>query len=139
MKTLTIPLLDAVPDSENSREFHTGMVARMEQSYFKYGAVADAVGKHDFIASLKVRLQRYEETGNTEWLMDVASYAMMEFMHPQHDAAHFRATDSDESPGNFIIATGELAQTANTIAQENIRLGGSALVTSGGFYQREGD
>ena len=87
-----------VPQSEYSQAFHQGMVDRMGMSFFKYGAVADA--KHlDIISSLKARLERYERDGNTEWLMDVANFAMIEFMHPRHAKAHFRATDGRESPG----------------------------------------
>jgi len=33
---------------------------------------------------------------------------MIEFMYPQHPDAHFRATDSDESPGIVGITINEL-------------------------------
>jgi hypothetical protein len=32
-------------------------------------------------------------------VIDLANYAMIEFMHPRHPEAHFRATESRESPG----------------------------------------
>lgn len=51
------------------------------------------------IDSAEERLRLYRETGNTEWLVDLANFAMIEFMHPSHPQAHFRATGSDESPG----------------------------------------
>lgn len=90
----------SVPESENSQPFHQGMVDRMGVSFCKYGAVRDAYPHRvDAIESLKKRLERYERDGNTEWLMDVANFAMIEFMHPKHPEAHFRATDSKESPG----------------------------------------
>jgi len=111
----------------------------MAVSFCKYGPVAEAYpAKVDAIASLKQRLERYEETGNTEWLMDVSNFAMIEWMHPRHRAAHFRATDSDESPGRQLVAGG-VSQTANTVGRENVRLGGSNLRTAGGFYKSEGD
>lgn len=88
------------PSSEFSEEFVQGMLNRMAVSYAKYGAVADAYpSRVDAIASLKARLDRYDRDGNTEWLMDVANFAMIEFMRPRHPEAHFRATDSRESPG----------------------------------------
>ena len=91
---------DNVPLSEFSGEFVQGMADRMAVSFCKYGRVAEAYpSRVDAIASLRKRLERYEETGNTEWLMDVANFAMIEFMRPRHPKAHFRPTDSKESPG----------------------------------------
>lgn len=96
----------SVPASEFSEPFVKGMKDRMAVSYFKYGKVADAYPhKVNAIESLHKRLDRYLETGNTEWLMDVANFAMIEFMHPAHPEAHFRATDSNESPGRAAYDT----------------------------------
>jgi hypothetical protein len=87
-------------ESEVSKPFMQGMADRMGMSYYKYGPVANAYPDMvDAIASLKMRLALYVETGNTEHLMDVANYAMIEFMHPSHPKAHFKATDSSNSPG----------------------------------------
>jgi hypothetical protein len=81
------------------------MIDRMAVSYHKYGAVADGYpDRVDAMASLKLRLDRYAETGNTEFLIDAANFAMIEFMHPRHPAAHFRPTDSDESPGRLTTS-----------------------------------
>lgn len=89
-----------MPASEVSPTFLQGMVSRMGVSFHKYGKVKDAYPKKvDAIASLKVRLDKYVEDGNTEWLMDVANFAMIEFMHPAHPTAHFTPQDSDTSPG----------------------------------------
>ena len=69
-------------------------------SFCKYGPIAEGYQDNvDAIASLKVRLEKYEETGNTEFLTDVGNFAMIEVMLPRHPEAYFRATDSDESPG----------------------------------------
>ena len=85
-----------VPTSEFSNTFVQGMYDRMAMSYFKYGKVADAYPKViDAIASLKKRLENYETDGNTEWLMDVANFAMIESMRPKHSKAHFKGTDGD--------------------------------------------
>jgi hypothetical protein len=105
---IEINLTQGVPSSEFSQEFVQGMANRMSLSFLKYGRVMDAIGKVDEIASLEKRLQKYKETGNTEWLMDVANFAMIEFMHK--GASAFRATDSHESPG--------LARTDGGKAQE---------------------
>lgn len=84
---------------EYSEEFWAKMKNRMEVSYHKYGPVRDSQFTHQSIADLKKRIQMYEETGNTEWLVDGANFCMIEFMFPSHPKAHFRATDSQESPG----------------------------------------
>lgn len=92
-----------VPASEFSAEFVDYMRNRMEVSYHKYGAVKDAYPhKVDAVASLKDRLEKYAETGNTEWLVDAANFAMIEFMHPRHAHAHFQGTDDDASPGRIV-------------------------------------
>jgi hypothetical protein len=97
---LKIKLPGFVPDSEFSEPFAQGMADRMAVSYAKYGPVAKAYPERvDAITSLKLRLERYEQDGNTEWLMDVGNFAMIEFMHPRHPKAHYRPTDSKESPG----------------------------------------
>jgi hypothetical protein len=76
------------------------MADRMSVSYHKYGDFRLAYPRDvDAIACLRQRLARYEETGNTEWLMDVANFAMIEFEAPRHPQAHYRPTDSSESPG----------------------------------------
>lgn len=95
-----IEIESGVPESEFDLTFLKGMLDRMGVSFFKYGALKDAY-PHDLdaIASLKVRLSRYEEDGNTEWLMDVANFAMIEFMRPRNPNAHYDPQDSDTSPG----------------------------------------
>lgn len=100
--------------TEFSEEFAQGMKNRMEVSYHKYGPLADAYPhKVDAIGSLSERLHKYAETGNTEWLIDVANFAMIEFMHPRHPQAHFKGTDDDASPGRRNAKTGVLDKRDN--------------------------
>lgn len=92
--------MPVMPKTEFSEDFVSGMKDRVAVSYHKYGPVSEAVAHGaNFVEALQTRLDKYRDTGNTEWLMDVANYAMFEFMYPSHKSAHFRATDSDESPG----------------------------------------
>lgn len=83
-----------------SYKFSELMEARMRTSHYKYG---DLDKSYPFpanaMASLEVRLQLYRDTGNVEWLIDVANFAMIEALYPAHPNAHFRPTSSDESPG----------------------------------------
>ena len=88
------------PASEFSVPFVQGMADRMSTSYYKYGEVSKAYPrKVDAIGSLLIRLEKYRNTGNTEFLLDVANFAMIEFMYPRLTNAHFKPTDSSESPG----------------------------------------
>lgn len=87
---------------EVDEKFIEYMRNRMYVSFHKYGPVREAYPhKADALQSLSLRLQRYMETGNTEFLVDAANFCMIEFMCPSHPLAHFRATDSDESPGRI--------------------------------------
>jgi hypothetical protein len=130
---------EAVPESDFSVPYVQCMVDRMNMSYFKYGLVSEAYpAKVDAIASLKKRLDKYEETGNTEWLVDAGNFAMIEYMHPRHPKAHFKSTDSDESPGRKWNSGAETADS-NTVSRENVRRGGNSMHTGGGFYKNGGD
>lgn len=51
------------------------------------------------IKCIKERLELYEETHNTEYLVDVANFAMLEFMFPSFKDSSYIPTDSDKSPG----------------------------------------
>ncbi len=95
-----------------SFEFDKLRQNRMVMSHYKYGWVSETYGERlaDAIKSLEKRLELYKETGNTEFLLDVANFAMIERMYPQHINAHFRATDSDESPGLVGISSKELME-----------------------------
>ena len=97
---IEIKTLPNVPKTEFSQEFAQGCYDRMAMSYCKYGPLAEGFPHRvDAIGTLRDKLDKYERTGNTEWLMDVANYAMIEFLRPRHPEAHFRATDSKESNG----------------------------------------
>lgn len=76
------------------------MANRMAVSEHKYGKI-ETVYPHDkqAVNNIAVRVALYHETGNTEWLLDAANYCLIEMLAPSHPDAHFRATDSDESPG----------------------------------------
>jgi len=41
-------------------------------------------------------------------LADVANFAMIEFMYPQHPNAYFKPTDSNESPGLVGMSENEI-------------------------------
>lgn len=86
---------------EYSEKFDQLRKNRVETSYFKYGPAKDnfSTGNVKAIHSMERCIRKYQETGNTEFLLDGANYLMFEFMYPLHPKAHFRATSSEESAG----------------------------------------
>jgi hypothetical protein len=64
----------------------------------RYGPSRKAAPHYDYVKNAIVRLREYERTGNTEFLVDAANFALLEYACPSHPDAHFRATDHDESP-----------------------------------------
>ena len=85
--------------TEYSECFDTLRKDRMVISFYKYGPVKINYKQSliDSIKSLEKRLQMYKDTGNTEFLCDIANFAMIEFMHPQHKLAHFHPLDDGKS------------------------------------------
>ena len=113
-----IDIVIAGPPSEISQQFLQGMVNRMMVSFYKYGPVADAYpNKVNALASLQQRLDKYKKTGNTEFLIDAANFAMIESMYPSLPNAFFKGTDSDQSPGR-ITKNGEITDVANRNIRE---------------------
>lgn len=93
-----------VPESEFSERFVKLMRNRMHVSFFKYGPIALAYPpKVDALKCLADRIVKYMETSNTEYLVDAANFAMIEFMHPSKLDAHFTATDDSGSPGRIDV------------------------------------
>lgn len=102
--------------TEYSEEFDELRKNRMVMSHFKYGHIKENAENRyvDIIATLEKRLQAYKDTGNTEYLADIANFAMIEFMYPQHPKAHFKATDSHESPGIVGMSMNEIQRFLET-------------------------
>lgn len=86
------------------------MKNRVQMSHYKYGSVSKNYrqGNIDALASMGLRIEKYKETGNTEFLVDAANFLMFEFMFPQIPGARFEGTDSDKSPGIVGISEKEM-------------------------------
>lgn len=83
--------------TEYSEKFDEIRKSMMVVSYYKYGPLKDNYGKYkcmDAIANIRKRLDEYEKTGNTEFLCDVANFAMIEHMFPSIPGAKYTPTDS---------------------------------------------
>ncbi len=95
---------------EYSEAFDNLRKNRVKTSFYKYSSAAENFGNGyvQAIPTLERCLEKYKETGNTEYLCDLANYAMFEFMYPQHSKAHFRATESEESAGIVGLSVWEV-------------------------------
>lgn len=82
----------AILKTEYSTAFDEHRKKAMINSFYKYGPAKKNYGEYkcmDAIKNLEIRLQKYKETGNTEYLVDVANFAMLEFMHPSTPGAKY--------------------------------------------------
>lgn len=90
---------DEVLKTEYSEKFDEIRKNMMIMSYYKYGPLKDNYKTYkcmNAIENLKIRLQKYLDTGNTEYLADVANFAMLEFMNPQVEGAYYKPTDNPD-------------------------------------------
>ena len=87
---------------EYSTEFDKLRQNRVQQSYYKYGPARKnfGEGRVDAIGSLELCLDKFKKTGNTEYLCDVANYAMFRFMYPM-PGEFFKTTSDEESAGTI--------------------------------------
>lgn len=104
------------PSTQFDVPFLQGMLDRMAMSYFKYGNMRDPgwAKRTDMIANMGARVDKYLDTKNREFLMDVANFAMIEFVNPSMSNTFFKATDGDESPGVVNVETGEFTQNLHS-------------------------
>lgn len=85
------------PLNQFSQKFIQGMLNRVAVGYRRFGDLHASTakdGKKRVISSLA----HYKRSHNTEFLIDVANYAMIEFMRPFDSKAHYAPSDSDPSP-----------------------------------------
>lgn len=93
----SLPSLERLRESEWSPRFEELMRNRLLMGAFRYGLLnAPGKKKWDRMARIHEEVQLYQETGNLEYLVDVANYCLLEFEESTHPNKHFRAAD-DES------------------------------------------
>lgn len=83
-----------------SEEFVNKMRNAIETSHYKYGWMSKTYPElAQAVKCIQERLDLYNETHNTEYLVDIANFAMIEYKHPSYEDAKYTPTDSNESPG----------------------------------------
>lgn len=91
-----LPDLDVLRQTEFNHRFVSLMQNRLIMGAFRYGRFSPIKADYDLLGGIAKKLRDYGETGNTEALVDVANYALLEFSFPHHPEAHFRAMDDHE-------------------------------------------
>jgi len=88
------PSLAELRRREWSPEFEALMRARLLQGGYRYGWLnAPDKPPYDRVAAIIKRAKEYQESGNTELLVDIANCALLEFAEGAHPKKHFESVD----------------------------------------------
>jgi len=79
-------------ESQWSSEFEQFQRNRLIFGAHRYG-MEFGNASYDYVGALRTRLREYEETGNLEFLVDVANYAMLEFVVGRRRGKEMRPVD----------------------------------------------
>ena len=83
-----------------SQPFVEKMKNAIEMSHYKYGWANKTYPElAQAYKCIRERLDLYEKTHNKECLVDVANFAMLEYLYPALQDSKYEPTDSDKSPG----------------------------------------
>ncbi len=89
--------LEELRRTEWSPEFEQLMRNRLIMGAWRYHRLHDRRRPaYDCVGSIIKRLARYQETGNTEHLVDCANLCLVEFVAGRHPNKHFSASDDAE-------------------------------------------
>lgn len=103
-------LYNRILKGDYSEKFDEIRKASVITSHYKYGPAENNFGINggvDAIKTLEMCLDKFKETKNTEYLVDVANYAMFRFMFPK-DGEFYKPTDSSQSAGISGISQKEM-------------------------------
>lgn len=96
---VTLAEIDANVKAKWCPKFFKLMKNRLAMGYLRYEAnnpAKKAGKKYDFVGAIEKKLELYKESGNTEYMVDIGNYAMLEFKKPSHPKGHFFAGDAIE-------------------------------------------
>lgn len=93
-KFVTLPELEAeIKRTTWDETFLKYMFNRLIMGRLRYGPKSPNAPAYDYAKSIAGKIRLYMETGNTEYLVDIGNYAMLEFRFGAHPNKHFSATD----------------------------------------------
>lgn len=83
--------------SEWNKEFEQLMRNRLVMGALRYGKIYQQnKPKYNRTDSMVSRINKYVESGNKEYLVDVANLCLLEFTECYHPKAHFNSIDDGE-------------------------------------------
>jgi hypothetical protein len=89
-----IASLEELQRTEWDPQFEKMMRARLIFGSIRYGRLNErGKKKRDRCRSIRDRLKFFEDTGNGEWLVDVANMALLMFAERQHPNFHIKCVD----------------------------------------------
>ena len=89
--------LEELKQTEWSVDFETLMRNRLIMGALRYGRIgAKNKPKYDRVSSMIKRLTKFQESGNKEFLVDVANLCLLEFVECNHPNQHFNSIDDGE-------------------------------------------
>ncbi len=91
-----------IGDSRLDARFIELMKTRLMVGHFRYGLKVGQGMRYDTVGAILARAALYQETGNTEYLVDLANFCMLEFQHPSHRNTHFEAGDDNHEHAKEI-------------------------------------
>lgn len=86
------------------RDFSDGFVNKMkntiEMSHYKYGWASETYPRlAQCYKCIQQRLEYYEKTHNKDYLIDIANFAMLEFLYPSFSDSKYTPDESDSTIG----------------------------------------
>lgn len=99
--------LKKLEQTEWDAEFERLMRNRMLMGALRYATMSKKGvmaknGKHwELLKPIMSKLRAYEETGNSEYLVDIANYCMLAFRFDPHPKKHFHALDDHSDHCQF--------------------------------------
>jgi hypothetical protein len=94
-----MPDMETLRRTEWSKEFEELCKNRMIMGSFRYERMEEKkkkTSRYDYIGDAVKRLNKYQATGNAEYLVDVANLCMLEFLFGEHKQKHFSSSDDGE-------------------------------------------
>ena len=96
IKSGHMPRLELLKESEWDLEFERLMRNRLVVGSFRYGLMRREKPLFDRVDSIIKRANKYRETGNMEFLVDIANLCLLEFVEGKHPNKHFHSIDDGE-------------------------------------------
>ena len=91
---------DELKDTQWSHKFESLMRHRLIMGALRYGNIIGLnkpkQAKYDYVHSIERRTELYKQTGNAEYLVDIANFALLEFVNETHKDFHFTQVDDGE-------------------------------------------